>query len=358
MNYQERPTSRIPTEYYTSERAYQVDRRRIEQTAATYLGHQSLVPSVGDYRSLYWEDHGRALIHNARGYQVINNVCRHRQSTLLQGRGRVQNISCPLHGWTYDLEGQLLGAPCFEHQPEAELGADLAHSYQGLLFSGAEGDRLVRNLATLPVLQEYDFGGYHLGQSEVTDYDFDWKTFMEVYLELYHVGPYHPGLSSLVDLSQIEWQFGTDCNAQVIGYKSQGRNHLGNYTLYKQSLADQGIEPKHGAIWITCYPNIMLEIYPGALTVSAVFPTGPGRCMNLVEHYYPEDVLYFAPELVRAHQKCYAETAREDAEICARMQQGRRALANRGRSMSGPVLGHLEEGVYYFHRYLTNAHYC
>jgi phenylpropionate dioxygenase-like ring-hydroxylating dioxygenase large terminal subunit len=33
---------------------------------------------------------------------LLSNVCRHRQSLLLEGRGNAQNIVCPVHRWTYD----------------------------------------------------------------------------------------------------------------------------------------------------------------------------------------------------------------------------------------------------------------
>jgi len=33
---------------------------------------------------------------------------------MLTGKGNAQNIVCPIHRWTYDLQGELLGAP---HSP-------------------------------------------------------------------------------------------------------------------------------------------------------------------------------------------------------------------------------------------------
>src|SRR5437870_1310062 len=36
---------------------------------------------------------------------------------MLKGRGNAENIVCPLHRWTYDLKGALLGAPHFDEQP-------------------------------------------------------------------------------------------------------------------------------------------------------------------------------------------------------------------------------------------------
>ena len=43
--------------------------------------------------------------------RAFSNVCLHRMSTLLEGRGRTRAIVCPYHAWTYNLDGRLRGAP-------------------------------------------------------------------------------------------------------------------------------------------------------------------------------------------------------------------------------------------------------
>ena len=40
--------------------------------------------------------------------KAMSNVCRHRMSVLLEGRGQARAITCPYHGWTYNLDGSLL----------------------------------------------------------------------------------------------------------------------------------------------------------------------------------------------------------------------------------------------------------
>ena len=38
--------------------------------------------------------------------------------------------------------------------------------------------------------------------------NYNWKTFIEVYLEDYHVAPFHPGLGNFVTCDDLTWQFG------------------------------------------------------------------------------------------------------------------------------------------------------
>src|SRR5262245_64171214 len=68
---------------------------------ANYVGHELMVPNVGDYHTLGWMDHSKVLVRNAQGVELLSNVCRHRQSIMLEGRGNLENIVCPLHRWTY-----------------------------------------------------------------------------------------------------------------------------------------------------------------------------------------------------------------------------------------------------------------
>jgi choline monooxygenase len=76
-----------------------------------YVGSRMMVPEVGDTMTLPWTDHGKALVHGPNGVNLLSNTCRHRQGLILEGRGHHENLVCPVHRWTYDLDGRLLGAP-------------------------------------------------------------------------------------------------------------------------------------------------------------------------------------------------------------------------------------------------------
>ena len=98
-----------------------------------------------------------------------------------------------------------------------------------------------------------------------------------------------------------------------------------------------GEPPKHGAIWMTYYPSVMVEWYPHVLVVSTLHPQGPQKTLNVVEFYYPEEIAAFEREFVEAEQAAYWETCAEDDEIALRMDAGRRALMERGDDEVGPV---------------------
>lgn len=348
----------LPVDWYFDPKIFELEMELLFKNGPGYVGHELMVPKLGDYQVLDWLHGGsKMLVRNATGVELLSNVCRHRQAIMLKGRGNTENtanhIVCPFHRWTYDLNGQLVGAPHFPSNPCLHLNKTPLQNWHGLLFAGKRD--VLKDLGTMAAAQYLDFSGYVYDKTEIIQYDFNWKTFIEVYLEDYHVVPYHPGLGHFVDCDQLKWEFGEWYSVQTVGVK----DHLANpgsavYRKWHEQVlrycAGQNLE--YGAIWLTYYPNIMVEWYPNALVISHIVPTGVERCLNVVEYYYPEDIALFEPEYKAAQQAAYRETAVEDDDICYGMHRGRKALLQQGCSQEGPYQSPMEDGMVHFHAWL------
>ena len=107
----------LPVSAYFDVELYQREIELLFKQGPGYIGHELMVPDSGSYRTLEAENEGRVLVRNPDGIELLSNVCRHRQALMLNGSGQTENIVCPLHRWTYDLDGHLLGAPHFEDKP-------------------------------------------------------------------------------------------------------------------------------------------------------------------------------------------------------------------------------------------------
>ena len=343
----------LPVSWYFDPAIFAREKALLFESGPNYIGHELMVPNPGDFHTLAWMDHAKMLVRNEAGVELLSNVCRHRQSIMLEGRGNAQNIVCPLHRWTYDLRGELLGAPHFPESPCVRLASTPLRNWNGLLFAGP-GDPQ-RDLASLSVRDDFDFSGYVLDKVVVEDYPFNWKTFMEVYLELYHVEPYHPGLSNFADCGNFRIEYGKNWSVQVIAAKA-GLARAGTPVYEKWHRAClkhlDGEPPKYGALWMTYYPNIMLEWYPHVLVVSTAIPRAPSLTMNMVEFYYPEEIALFEREFIDAEQAAYNETALEDGVLCARMERGRRALYEQGLDDAGPYQSPMEDAEVHFHEWV------
>jgi choline monooxygenase len=348
-----RLNAQFPVHVYFDEALLQREMQQLFLAGPRYIGHELMVPEVGDFATLASENEGRMLVRNANGIDVMSNVCRHRQAIMLNGRGNSNNIVCPLHRWTYDLEGKLIGAPHFPETPCLNLPKTPLQNWNGLLFE-QNGYNVMDQLAQLSVTRELDFTGYMLDHVEVHPCNYNWKTFIEVYLEDYHVEPFHPGLGSFVSCKDLRWEFGRDYSVQTVGVHA-GLQKSGSpaYRQWQEQVLKyrDGAVPKYGAIWLTLYPNIMVEWYPHVLIVSTLWPSGPQETRNVVEFYYPEEIVLFEREFIEAERAAYMETCIEDDEIGQRMDAGRRALMARGTSETGPYQSPMEDGMRHFHEW-------
>jgi phenylpropionate dioxygenase-like ring-hydroxylating dioxygenase large terminal subunit len=356
----ERSRSQLSVSSYFDEALFRREQELILHHGPRYQGHALAVPEVGDYAALPQEGEGRALVRTRDGVELVSNVCRHRQAIMLKGRGSTGaqgrqpgNIVCPLHRWTYDLHGRLLGAPHFEQDPCLNLRNYPVQQWNGLLFEH-NGRDVVGDLAKLGPKAELDFAGYVFDRAVMHECDYNWKTFIEVYLEDYHVGPFHPGLGQFVTCDDLRWEFGRHHSVQTVGVaNSLERPGSPTYQRWHDAVLAyrNGQPPEQGAIWLTYYPTVMVEWYPHVLVVSTLFPRGPRKTSNLVEFFYPEEIVAFERDFVEAHQAAYMETCAEDDEIAERMDAGRLALYQRGDDDAGPYQSPMEDGMQHFHEW-------
>jgi choline monooxygenase len=350
-----RSRAQLPVSAYFEQELYKKEQQLLFAPGPHYVGHQLMVPEPGDFHVLTQERNGRMLVRNGNKVELLSNVCRHRQAIIQQGRGNAPNIVCPLHRWTYDLSGNLLGAPYFTDNPCLNLANHELSEWRGLLFES--GFDINKALAGLDV-PEFDFTGYAFDRVEVHECAYNWKSFIEVYLEDYHVGPFHPGLGQFVTCDDLRWQFGQNFSVQTVGINNAlERPGTPKYKFWHDQVLkfSGGKTPKQGAIWLTLYPNIMIEWYPHVLVVSTLIPRGPRHTTNIIEFYYPEEIVLFEREFVDAEQAAYKETCAEDDEIALRMDAGREALLMRGECDAGPYQSPMEDGMQHFHEWIRES---
>jgi choline monooxygenase len=359
--------SQLPVGSYFDPALFEQEKQRLFASGPRYVGHELAVPEPGDFHTLPQEGEGRALVRTGAGVELVSNVCRHRQALMLRGRGNTgQNIVCPLHRWTYDLKGELIGAPHFADDPCLSLPNYPVQTWNGMVFEaprlGLPRRNVAADLSGLGPMADLDFTGYAFDSVKLHECDYNWKTFIEVYLEDYHVAPFHPGLGQFVTCEDLRWEFGPQHSVQTVGPKNElakpgsaaYRKWHDAVLAYRQGRFADPV-PRHGAIWLTYYPAVMVEWYPHVLVVSTLIPKGPEKTLNVVEFFYPEEIHAFEREFVEAEQAAYWETCAEDDEIALRMDAGRRALFERGDDDAGPYQSPMEDGMQQFHEWYRRA---
>jgi phenylpropionate dioxygenase-like ring-hydroxylating dioxygenase large terminal subunit len=106
--------SRIPNWLYTDPEVYAREQARIFGGRSwCYVGLGVEVPGPGDFKRSFVGERPVILVRDDAGaLRVLENRCAHRGLQLcLRPHGRVRELVCPYHQWTYDLTGRLVGVP-------------------------------------------------------------------------------------------------------------------------------------------------------------------------------------------------------------------------------------------------------
>ena len=168
----------------------------------------------------------------------------------------------------------------------------------------------------------------------------------------------HAGLGNYADCDRFRVDYGSNYSVQVVpaknGFTAPGTTV---YRKWQDACLRQlrGKVPKYGALWAAYLPGLTFEWYPNVLIVSNLIPRSPGLTTNIVEFYYPEEVVHFEREFVEAQKAAYIETALEDDEICRRLDRGRRALWQQGLDDAGPYQSPMEDTIVHFHEWLRRS---
>jgi Rieske 2Fe-2S family protein len=153
------PPKTLPARYYTDPELFQQEVERFFFRTWIYAGRTEQIREPGEY--FLRDVCGESIIvtrDNDGQPRAFYNVCRHRGTrmcTAAEGKlaGRIQ---CPYHGWTYALDGCLIGAPQMDpaefSRQDYPLHAVQCGIWDGHIFLNLSQptDTLARQLAGLP----------------------------------------------------------------------------------------------------------------------------------------------------------------------------------------------------------------
>lgn len=134
---------RIHPSLYVDAALYEREIALIFEQNWVWIAHESEVGQKGQFKSTVIGRQPVIVVRDSEGgVRVFLNRCRHRAASVCQvERGTAARFICAYHGWTYGLDGKLVGLP----QPEGYTGivdkADFplvavrTESYNGMIFA-------------------------------------------------------------------------------------------------------------------------------------------------------------------------------------------------------------------------------
>ena len=336
----------LPSHLYTDASIFAAEREKIFARTWQVVGHCSQVANSGDFftAELLGEPLlvARGLDGQLRGFY---NVCRHRAGPPAEGCGSRKLFRCGYHGWTYGLDGALLNATevdgvqgfCPE---DFALKPVRTEEWFNLVFVNLDpnAQSLLESLGEVPrQAAKFPFAQMKLFERRTYEMKCNWKTYVDNYLEGYHLPSVHPGLNRELDYNA----YVVEPYARHVRQFSPIRGaQQGDTTPRRYPDAREDLTTDY--FWI--FPNWMLNCYPDNVSLNIVLPVDAERSLAIFEWYLPEKD--HAAPAARASVEFSDQIQVEDVGICEIVQKNLRSRSySRGRFSVKQ-----EKGVHAFHR--------
>jgi len=340
----------LPARFYFDPEIAACERDRIFGRTWQVAGgcHQLSLP--GDYFTCEVAGEPLLLVRGADDeVSGFYNVCRHRAGPPAEGCGSRKIFRCGYHGWTYGLDGRLISAPEFEgvqafDREEFALKPVRVAEWCNLILvnlddsTGPVGDNLG---GVLSRVGGYGFAEMKLIERRTYEMKCNWKTYIDNYLEGYHLPSVHPGLNRELDYGSYATEVGEGYVQQYSPIRGTQPGDLSPRRYEAQS------DLTSDYFWI--FPNWMLNCYPDNISLNTVEPLGPEQSRVIFEWYVPEE--FARSEAARRAVSFSDEIQAEDASICEIVQKN---LHSR-RYDRGRYSVKQERGVHAFHRLYAAA---
>ena len=273
----------MPPEVYTSEAFLAKELELIFAREWYCVGRASAMAKPGDYVSAELAGQPIAVVRDASGtLRAMSNVCLHRMSTLLHGRGNTRSIVCPYHAWTYNLDGSLRGAPAMG-QNEGFCKSDYrlpqlrCEEWLGWVFVSLNPDAppVAKQLAGVEKLVAgYDMTNYTEAFFEEHVWDTNWKVLAENFMESYHLPVCHAG--TIGGLSKLD-EMVCPPGLPAFNYHTILKDESLRIAMAHPSNTRLKGDARRTTFLLAIYPSLLITLTPGYFWYLSLHPKGPGQ---------------------------------------------------------------------------------
>lgn len=362
----------LPAAVYTSAEWHAFERERVLPQEWLSVAHVSQVPRRGDFVRIDVLGEPMLVVRGKDDrVRVLSRVCRHRGMDLMpEGHGYAdagneRTLLCPYHYWSYDLDGQLKGAPEMQKAEGFDRSEVCLHEHRSEIFEGfvfvTQSPEASPVAERLGGLRDRFLGRWDLAEAKVVyqrhwDSAFDWKLLVENFMEPYHhmgshrktLEPMMPAHGCWTEPEHPDW---VACHlplSKALQEEADRNGRLPGFTPFA------GLEPgDHKQWWVFLgHPTFLLFVGPNEVFWYRLLPTGPGTCSLLTTLLVSPQASEAADyaESLAADTKLIVDVHLEDVEALEGMQRGAASVGHApGR------LSHLEEPIHHFQRWLARA---
>jgi choline monooxygenase len=284
--------------------------------------------------------------------RAFSNVCRHRAGPIANGSGTCKNVlRCGYHGWSYALDGRLVGTPEVDGVEFFDRGTMgmfplRLETWEDLIFVNFDPEAIALSewLGEIPAqARGFRFQGAQLAERRDYVINCNWKVYVDNYLEGYHIPVAHPGLMREIDYTQyraITYRYYSQQFAPLRATKPGDEGER----FYKP-----GAQGFNEALYFWIFPNLMLNIYPDNFSTNLIVPLGHDKTLTIFEWFFHGATSAQVSERIQRAIAFSDEVQQEDIGLCESVQRGlNSATYDRGRYSVKR-----ENGLYHFHTLLA-----
>ncbi|MDU8928683.1 Rieske 2Fe-2S domain-containing protein [Alisedimentitalea sp. MJ-SS2] len=273
----------MPPSVYTSQAFMEQEIDGVFAKEWYCVGRADALKEPGDYVTAELARQPVVVLRDRDGdLKALSNVCLHRMSTMLEGRGKARAVTCPYHGWTYNLDGTLRGAPAMTLnegfcKESYKLPSVRCEEWLGWVF-------ITLNADALPVAEQlreveamvagYDMTNYTETFYEEHEWNTNWKVLAENFMESYHLPVCHAGtIGGLSKLEEMVCPPGLEAfNYHTILKDDQLRIAMAHPTNDRL----EG-EMRRTTFLLAIYPSLLITLTPGYFWYLSLRPVEPGK---------------------------------------------------------------------------------
>jgi len=267
----------LAARWYSDHDQYQNERRAIWGSEWLMFGVTAELSRPGQYVADEIAGYPLLVVVDPQGaLRGFHNVCPHRAGVIQwPGCGQTGNLVCRYHGWAFSWDGSLKSARDFGDTPTPDdhsLRSIRVETWGPLVFVNLDENApsLASTLGSLDTaVRQHDFTAFTYGRRLVRTLECNWKTYVDNYLEGYHVPLLHPLLNSAVDMKTYSVEVPDD-----------------NYCIHR---AGQVQGSASAGVWVFRYPNLAINVYADGMNVERIVPLSSTRTA-VVYDYFAHDV--------------------------------------------------------------------
>jgi phenylpropionate dioxygenase-like ring-hydroxylating dioxygenase large terminal subunit len=355
----------LPGWAYSNKDLFQLEMQQLFSTHWQLACHISDIPSIGSYVTFDIGNERAIVLRGQDGVvRAFHNLCRHRGSRVVaDDRGTCKHvITCPFHGWSYNLDGKLRGASRPNSLPKLDpvewgLKSIETETWNGFIFlrfkAGPQG-------SIKAIMKRFDVELEPYGLDNIIsvggDFIFaeanaNWKSMRDVDNEGYHVANAHPSLQDLYGKNYFDEPYENGA-ARSLGKFNDTPSKLWSVRHYRNLLSKLSYlpEPQNAAwLYIGIFPNTVIGLYPDSVIFYQDIPVGPKQTKQRGAVYKQPNENRLMKAARYLSGRIDGLTADEDIQLTVWTDE-----APLSSGFDGILLSDLEYGVASFHNHLRS----